>query len=260
MIPNSIKSLLLLVSLPLLTECFMVPGFQAQKYKKGDNVPLYYNKIFSDKTQLPFAYSQLSFVCPPKQHFVEQILNFGELFQGDRIVESDFEVKALENVECRKLCTVPIDNTAVSTIISLIDEDYRVEWIMDGLPGATKVVSSVDKKYQYEPGFVLGDYVQKSGSKNGAFYLNNFFHIKIPYQRHKTDQILIVGFEVIPQNVKQDEEHCNDAATDDVAQPLTPDMGSVTYAYSVEWVEEPNVNWTARWDMYIDSSNPKIHW
>ena len=51
-------------------------------------VDVWFNKIFSDQTQLPFAYSDLPFVCPAAGDAERGRLNLGELFRGDRIVKS----------------------------------------------------------------------------------------------------------------------------------------------------------------------------
>ena len=34
----------------------------------------------------------------------------------------------------------------------------------------------------------------------------------------------------------------------------------ITYTYSVYWLEEKEVNWGNRWDLYLMSSDPQIHW
>ena len=51
---------------------------------------LKYNKIYSDKTHLPFEYSVLP-VCPPAddKHVLE---NLGEVLRGDRITKSPLKV------------------------------------------------------------------------------------------------------------------------------------------------------------------------
>jgi hypothetical protein len=53
-------------------------------------VELFYNKIFSERTQLPFAYADLPFSCAVDSPVTHQRhgLNLGELFRGDRIVNS----------------------------------------------------------------------------------------------------------------------------------------------------------------------------
>lgn len=38
------------------------------------------------------------------------------------------------------------------------------------------------------------------------------------------------------------------------------EAASITYTYSVYWLEEKEVNWGNRWDLYLMSSDPQIHW
>jgi hypothetical protein len=59
---------------------------------KGDPIPLYLNKIFSFKTQLPYAYSELNFICPTNTRTSRPWINLGQVMRGDRIVESDYKV------------------------------------------------------------------------------------------------------------------------------------------------------------------------
>lgn len=60
--------------------------------KRGDSVPLYLNKIFSFKTQLPYAYDELSFICSTSTERSRPWINLGQVMRGDRIVESDYKV------------------------------------------------------------------------------------------------------------------------------------------------------------------------
>jgi transmembrane 9 superfamily protein 2/4 len=75
---------------------FYIPGFTAVSYKDGQQVQLDVNKIFSKNAQLPFAYSELEFVCQPKGPVKRTWLNLGEILRGDRLVSSDFQVSSSE--------------------------------------------------------------------------------------------------------------------------------------------------------------------
>lgn len=88
---------------------FYFPGWRPEVFRRGQKaglhirrsttyrilnsaskkqVDVWFNKIFSDQTQLPFAYSDLPFVCPAAGDAERGRLNLGELFRGDRIVKS----------------------------------------------------------------------------------------------------------------------------------------------------------------------------
>ncbi len=48
------------LSLIMLTT---TPGWSIKSYKDNDPIPLYVNKVYSDNTQLQYAYYDLPFVC-----------------------------------------------------------------------------------------------------------------------------------------------------------------------------------------------------
>lgn len=75
-------------------------------YKKGDTVPLYYNKVFSLQNQLSYSYQSLSFICPPQhQSRKKSLLVFDQDFRGDRLVQSDYKVSG-NNLRQRAVLTV----------------------------------------------------------------------------------------------------------------------------------------------------------
>ena len=89
-IPRSIALLTIFIT---VTTAFYIPELSPKTYQIDDPVTLYFNKIFSDKTQLPFAYADLPFLCDVKKGR-DQWLNLGEVLRGDRISESSFKASA----------------------------------------------------------------------------------------------------------------------------------------------------------------------
>ena len=83
---------LILLATAQSVSAFYIPGFTAVSYKDGQQVQLDVNKIFSKNAQLPYAYSELDFVCQPKGPVKRTWLNLGEILRGDRFVSSDFQV------------------------------------------------------------------------------------------------------------------------------------------------------------------------
>ncbi|RUP50320.1 hypothetical protein BC936DRAFT_139642 [Jimgerdemannia flammicorona] len=75
-----------------LAQAFYLPALSPTVYHDDQKVPLYVNKIFSDTTQLPYAYGDLRFVCQPTGEVHRTWLNLGEVLRGDRIISSDYEV------------------------------------------------------------------------------------------------------------------------------------------------------------------------
>ena len=181
------------------------------------------NKVYSDSTQLQYAYYDLPFVCPPSgaQHGGiasgrRVSLNLGEVLRGDRIMTSDYELAMGQDKECLWLCRQETDRKGVKRAQDLIEQGYVVEWIVDNLPGATSFVS-VDKSHKYyAAGFKLGykEFAPQTGKPR--YLLNNHVTLvirwrKAPGRAGDRGGKVIVGFEVFTKSMeigKRDREGC----------------------------------------------------
>lgn len=193
-------------------------GFSIKSYKENEPVPLLVNKVYSDNTELQYAYYDLPFVCPPTGNHNagggllsgQSIpLNLGEVLRGDRIIASDLELKMGKDAPCQVLCTQDLSRDDVIRAHELIDDGYIVEWIVDNLPGATSFVTVDKSKKYYAAGFKLG-YTEFSPSNSKThYYLNNHHTIVIRYRSAsgragQRGEKIIVGFEVYPKSVGVD--------------------------------------------------------
>ncbi|KAG5916298.1 hypothetical protein E4U42_007724 [Claviceps africana] len=173
------------------------------------------NKIYSDNTQLQYAYYDLPFVCPPTgQHKPgtgllsgQSIpLNLGEVLRGDRIMTSDIELAMNKDKPCNFLCSKEISRNDLRRAKELVRDGYVAEWIVDNLPGATSFITVDGTKKYYAAGFKLG-YAEVSPSTGRArYYLYNHFTIVIRYRSAPgragdRSEKIIVGFEVYPKSI-----------------------------------------------------------
>lgn len=173
------------------------------------------NKVYSDNTQLQYAYYDLPFVCPPTgQHKSaggllsgQSIpLNLGEVLRGDRIMASDIELAMQRDKPCNVLCTRDISSGDLQRAKELVKDGYVAEWIVDNLPGATSFVTVDKTKKYYAAGFKLG-YTEFSPSTGKAhYYLHNHHTIVIRYRKAAgragaRGEKIIVGFEVYPKSI-----------------------------------------------------------
>ncbi|ODV92264.1 hypothetical protein CANCADRAFT_84424 [Tortispora caseinolytica NRRL Y-17796] len=236
-------------------------------YRPNEELTLYANRMFSDKTEFPYAYNELPFVCKPEHKANHRVpLNFGSLLRGERISGADITLIMKSDIECRKLCSKTLDAHSIKKIRYLIDADYRVEWIADGLPGATTYTSAdISSKY-YQAGFPLGELDELDGNRNYVFY--NHFTLIMRYRpMHNDDRLAIVGFEVFPKSVNGTPSKCEKPSsslpsTNDTAKEgplILPDPYSkynsktpwiLNYTYSVYWIEDTSIDWNHRWDRY----------
>ena len=87
----------------------MFQGWSIKSYSAGEAIPLFVNKVYSDNTQLQYAFAELPFVCPSTGRTrapglisgSNVALNLGEVFRGDRIVVSDYELEMGKDEEMR---------------------------------------------------------------------------------------------------------------------------------------------------------------
>ncbi|KAI1318885.1 Transmembrane 9 super member 4 [Mortierella claussenii] len=253
--------LVALSTLPSNTSAFYIPGLSPTVFREGDSVPLYVNKIFSEKSPLPYAYADLPFVCAPPENAKKAWLNLGEVLRGDRISTSDYELVVGRDIKCKVLCTKRVSAEDAALARDFIANDYNVEWIVDNLPGATRYNlgdGQAKKQWRYRAGFPLGK-VKWSNSN-----IHNHVTIRILYQNQlrSSGGKVIVGFEVSPYSIDQGD---NDSCPDDplkvgAFQTVSDKEVEIQYTYSVQWIEDKEVTWNNRWNLYLVSTDVHVHW
>ncbi|KAI3534504.1 endomembrane protein 70 [Colletotrichum abscissum] len=217
-----------LVSLLLAApaDAFYIPGWSIKSYKDGEQVPLLVNKVYSDNTQLQYAYYDLPFVCPPTGQRKPGTgllsgqsipLNLGEVLRGDRIKTSDIDLVVGQDKPCNLLCNREMSRKDMRRAKDMVHDGYVTEWIVDNLPGATSFVTVDKSRKYYAAGFKLGftDYSASSGKPR--YFLNNHHTIVIRWRRApgkagERGGKVVVGFEVYPKSIgpnnKRDENGC----------------------------------------------------
>lgn len=174
------------------------------------------NKVYSDNTQLQYAYAELPFVCPPsgRKHGGAGLisgsnvaLNLGEVLRGDRIVVSDYELEMGQDEPARYLCSQKVDRAGLLKAQEIVKDGYVAEWILDNLPSATRFVSADNTRKYYASGFKMGyeDYSPVTGRPR--YYINN--HVTLVVRTHRAPgrdgqqgKKVIVGFEVYAKSIE----------------------------------------------------------
>jgi len=164
------------------SSAFYLPGVAPHDFKQGEHVDIKVNKLTSTRTQLPFEYYALPFCQPDNIDNVAE--NLGEVLRGDRIMNSHYDVKMGVEENCKILCRKELTKPEVSEFSLRIEEDYRVHWVTDNLPSATKYVDETNPQKPvtiYDLGFPLGFRGSSDipGTKDGVNYLNNHLLITI---------------------------------------------------------------------------------
>ncbi|KAF2077720.1 hypothetical protein CYY_000967 [Polysphondylium violaceum] len=246
---------------------FYLPGMAAKDFAVGALIPLKVNKISSVHTQIPYKYYSLESVCKPER-IVDDTENLGEILMGDRIENSAYEIPFLEDEgECKVLnyfakdCNITVGERALKQLQERIEADYKVHWLVDGLPVREYEKSAIDT------GFRLG-FKEKSGgdSKSTLYYVYNHVDIILMYhQKQGSDTSYIVGFEVEPKSIAYDTSSYDVSNTylcpksKGVAQSVSSKSESILWTYSVSF-KESKVLWNKRWDVYFETGDSSFHW
>ncbi|KAJ9167651.1 hypothetical protein P3X46_019266 [Hevea brasiliensis] len=254
--------------------CFYLPGVAPEDFVKGDELKVKVNKLTSTKTQLPYSYYSLPYCRPSK--ILDSAENLGEVLRGDRIENSPFVFKMREPKMCNIVCRVKFDAKTVKEFKEKIDDEYRVNMILDNLPLVVpRQRLDQESPTVYQLGFHVGLKGQYSGSKEEKYFIHNHLAFTVKFHRDlQTDSARIVGFEVKPLSVKHEYEGkwndektrlttCDPHAKHTVVNSNTPQevegKKEVIFTYDVEF-QESDVKWASRWDTYLLMSDDQIHW
>ncbi|OCK77531.1 hypothetical protein K432DRAFT_427938 [Lepidopterella palustris CBS 459.81] len=213
---SDVRRWFLFCSFLTITRAFYIPGFSIKSYREGETIPLFVNKVYSDNTELQYAYSELPFVCPPsgRTHAGSSLisgtslsLNLGEVLRGDRIMVSDYELVMGNDEEARYLCSHKVNRKALKKAKDLIRDGYVAEWIVDNLPGATSFVTTDKSRKYYAAGFKLGEEYYSSPNAEPQYFINNHVTLVIRYHQApgkdgQQGKKVIVGFEVFPKSIE----------------------------------------------------------
>mmetsp|Transcript_38939 Transcript_38939/g.70265 ORF Transcript_38939/g.70265 Transcript_38939/m.70265 type:complete len:650 (+) Transcript_38939:63-2012(+) len=264
-----------------------LPGLAPREYKEDELVKIKANKLTSAKRQLPFQYYKQPF-CHPES-IQDSKENFGEHLSGDQIQNTPYAISFLKSVECQKVCNVQLNKWSKGKLKRLIESEYVVNFIVDGLPAITnyKGAGPNGEDVPYVEGYLVGIF------QDDKYYLHNHVNFKMLYHSDPDSfaGYRIVGFQVEPaslgvvddsvgpQNMMPDckKESKHFSLSDDPIQvgknkkKTGRNRGkdkdeddekaqTVVYSYSVEW-QFSEIRWASRWDAYLKMTGPdKIHW
>jgi len=263
-----------------------IPGVAPNDYKDNEPIDVKVVKLDSVKTQLPYDYYWLPFCRPQvdgKDAIIPAAENLGEVLSGDKIENSLYTVYMKKEVFCQVVCKKIYTDDELAQFSTKIEEEYRVNWILDNIPAATKyftqALPSDESKESfvphYEKGFALGfvGHIDMQGSQPGVKYINNHLRLVILYHEEQTYKgARVVGFEVEAYSIKHEWNPDKSVPPDtcmksDSAQEIKPQRVSdieesdhnIVFTYDVVW-KRSDIKWAMRWDVYLKMTDSKIHW
>nr|CAD1843137.1 unnamed protein product [Ananas comosus var. bracteatus] len=195
--------------------------------------------------------------------------NLGEVLRGDRIENSVYAFKMGRDENCKVACRVKLNQEAAKNFKEKIDDEYRVNMILDNLPVAVpRQRTDASQATSYEHGFRVG-----LKSKDGKYYINNHLSFKVRYHKdQESEDARIVGFEVIPISVKHEYNDWDDKnprlVTCNPNTKITPGSNNlqevaadthIVFSYDVTF-QPSEIKWASRWDTYLLMNDDQIHW
>ena len=107
-----------------LVASFYLPGLSPVEYELGALVEMKVNKLTSVKTQLPYDYYTLPF-CRPRV-ITTSAENLGEILEDDRIENSPYEIRMLEDMTCKVVCKQTLTIEMRKQFENMIRDEYLV--------------------------------------------------------------------------------------------------------------------------------------
>ncbi|RAL37722.1 hypothetical protein DM860_000416 [Cuscuta australis] len=256
-----------------MAHSFYLPGVAPQDFQKGDPLKVKVNKLASTRTQLPYSYYSLPY-CKPDR-IVDSAENLGEVLRGDRIENSVYEFRMREPQMCNIACHIVLNAKTAKEFKEKIDDEYRVNMILDNLPLVMPIKRLDQDSIIYQHGFHVGLKGIYAGSKEEKYFIHN--HLTFTVKFHKdaeTNAARIVGFEVKPFSVKHEydgkwtdnntrlstcDPHAKRTVTTSDSPQEVADKKEIIFTYDVEF-QESDIKWASRWDTYLLMTDDQIHW
>ena len=266
--------LLLLVCLMTTAAGVYIPGVMPSSYNAGDGLGIRVNSLTSIQNIMPYEWYSLPFCAPPKEErrrYTARSQNLGEVLWGDKIEISLYSVAVLQDKVCKAICQQEYGEKEMRQFEHRIEQKYRGNMVLDNLPVAEEGTDNFTSNHAVQVGFPLG--LPKAATmQQKETFLNNHLAFTISYHKQKPavgkdgemgkETYRIVGFQVSPASVDHEDNPCDEKFNLNAGKGLTTTPGKVTWSYSVKWVEDPNVDWSTRWDVYLRSTatESRVHW
>ncbi|CAK9878530.1 unnamed protein product [Sphagnum jensenii] len=256
-----------------VVKAFYLPGAAPQDFAEGAQLLVKVNKLTSIKTQLPYEYYSLNYCKPEK--ILNKAENLGEVLRGDRIENSPYEFQMKDPRLCKVLCRKKLTEEDAKNFHEKIDNDYRVNMILDNLPVAEPRPRNENghQLTSYEWGFPVGRKDPPGGSKE-KYFINNHLSFQVLYHQDiGSPYSRVVGFEVTPHSVKHEYERWNEDKTklstcnphqkvwvSDTQAAQEIEVGSeIVFSYDINF-KISDLKWASRWDTYLLMNEAQIHW
>ncbi|CAD6947181.1 unnamed protein product [Tilletia caries] len=274
--------LVLILACAQPARAWYLPGSAPNSYRKGDLIPFNVNRLVpaasQDKIKSVYSfdyYTPAFHFCPPRDPLTGKAVDptpqsegLGSVLMGDRIYNSPMAAHVLQNESCIHICTseVPQQNKDYGDAMQMnmfIEQQYVVNWMIDGLPVAQENIVQETHEKWLSIGFFMGSILDENNKPLKPPALHNHFEVYIDYHERSPGEFRIVGAVVYPMSIKSlssgsSQPNCK------TPSPFQLDTkegarNPVAYTMSTYWRPSP-VPWATRWDSYLKVFDPRIHW
>ncbi|XP_064393741.1 transmembrane 9 superfamily member 2-like [Halichondria panicea] len=280
----------------LSVEAFYLPGirpinFCKEEIKKRDKnadckakVFVHVNKLDSLETIVPYDYTKFDF-CQVEDAIgivkdSDPVENLGQVLFGERLRASAYNLSFARNEsKPRVLCTKTYTQNKESKeklkfLRERIHESYMHQWVIDNMP-VTWCYSVMESNKPFcTTHFPVGCFVTKEGIRHDACYLSDLMNKKgatYLFNRVSLQIFYHKGTNELDGRILRAMIQLKSCEKSDCAKPLSlpKDMKaytdqkpfSVTYTYTVEFIEKQNIRWASRWDYILTSaSQNNVQW
>ncbi|CAM8938898.1 unnamed protein product [Rhodiola kirilowii] len=200
------------------------------RYKAGDFVPLYVNKVgpFHNPSET-YRYFDLPFCSPG--HVTEKKEAFGEVLNGDRLVSAPYKLDFLSEKEAEVVCRKKLTKEEVVKFRQAVSKDYYFQMYYDDLP-IWGFIGKVEKENKADP----SEY---------KYYLYKHIQFEIMYNK---DHVIEVSARMDPHSVVDLTEN---------------EEVDVEFMYTAKW-KETETPFEKRMEKYSQTSSLphhlEIHW
>ena len=235
----------------------LFPGQTPEEYISGDNIRICANLLESKMTHIPFQFDGFPGYSPMGlgKHYEYQ--NLGATLLGRNGPKScPMEIQVLRNQACTTLFFSRLSGRTLRWTKELIDNQYRVHLVLDGMP----VLMRSNELNFVAPGYPIGFQTRTGFAKDTFLY--NHLRFEITYRQTKDNRIRITGFDVHPVSFDHfkgssptEKAICSSSIIEN--NPATylslssSDPGHVAYTFEVVWNRNDDLSWADRWDVYM---------
>lgn len=257
----------LLATSALLVNASILKDVMPKAYTDSEPLPVLVSALTSVTKIMPMPWYSMPWCQISKTERKEsrRSRNFGERLWGQTTEMSLYRIDMRTNLTCAHVCQPEGRLTAEESkkIQKYVDDNYRGQLFLDSLPVAE---AGTNKRNRLRPsalrGFPLG--VNRQQAPDAKALVNNHlaFHVQIAPNSLAIDdedklQWRVVGFAVSPLSVDHSQAACSNALDvfEAAANHPQPANGrDIQWTYSVLFEETTEVEWSTRWDIYMQTS------